>query len=286
MDTNCLAGSIEDTIIRSRQIMQESKAVTMKYLQRKNMLEENFLYSDLKPERDLSSISNSEIIRRISEIDLRNQQETPMQTSEETQKIQELQNDINDLNEKIKTQAMRIQYLENTLSEVNTEKKNLLNELKALKKENKIETNAISKKYEDYDLDKRKWDKNPDEVAIIEDRIRELEGKYKRQVVENHELMEDIKKLQNGECFNDDKARINELEEILIESMEKYHKLKERLEKTESLMSLENTNFSPKSSVSKKLKGNSLKTTVCKSKKKGLTKSKTGSSKGTLTRLN
>ncbi|OMJ76523.1 hypothetical protein SteCoe_24100 [Stentor coeruleus] len=282
MDTNCLAGSIEDTIMRSRQIMQESKAVTMKYLQRKNILEGNFLYNDLKPERDLSSISNSDIIRHISEIDLKNQKETLMQTLEEAQKIQELQNNINDLNQKIKTQAMRIQYLENTLSEVNLEKKNLINELKALKKENNIEASIISQKYEDNDMNKRKLDKESDDIFIIEDKIRMLEEKYKRQVIENHELMEDIKKLQNGECFNDDNAKINELEEILIESMEKYQKLKERLEKTESLMLLENANFSPKSSVSRKVKGNLLKTTMCKNKRKSLVKSKMGSSKGLL----
>ncbi|OMJ94110.1 hypothetical protein SteCoe_2740 [Stentor coeruleus] len=285
MDNNYLANSIEDTIMRSRQIMQESKAVTMKYLQRKNMLEENFFFNDLKPERDLSSISNSEIIRRISEIDLRNQQETPIQTSEETQKIQELQNNINDLNQQIKTQAMRIQYLENTLSEVDKEKKNLLNELKDLKKEHEIEVSRISQKYEDNDLDKKRLVKDSDEIIVIEDKIRMLEEKYKKKVIENHELMEDIKKLQNGECFNDDNVKINELEEILIGSIEKHQKLKERLEKTESLMSMENMNFSSKFSVSKKVKGNSLKTTMCKSKRKSLVKSKMGS-KGTLAKLN
>ncbi|OMJ68737.1 hypothetical protein SteCoe_33734 [Stentor coeruleus] len=286
MESNFSVGSIEDTIQRTRQIMQESKAITIKNLQRKNMLEERFMFDDLKPEKDSSSINNSEIVRRISEIEIRNQQETPMRTLEDAQKIEELQNEIKELTLKVKNQAMRIQYLETNLSDVNIEKMHLLSELKTLKREHEIEISRISQKYEDSELERRsKRLKEADEFSQIEERIKVLEEKYKQQVLANHELIEDIKKLQNSEGMSNTNSRISELEDLLIESMRKYKILKDRLDKTENLLALDHSHLSPKPSVSKKCKGTSPKTSTCRPKKKHLNKNKSASIKSPIARL-
>ena len=239
MDSQSLATNISDTILRTRQIMQESKAITIKNQQRKNMLEEKFSFNDLKLGKDLGS---DDIIRRISELELRPNQDSPIKPFEDSQKIDSLQSEIFELNKKVKSQALKIESLENKLNEINLENFSLVQELDSLKRKN-------DKKSEErvfFDMTEKR---------NVEQRIALLEDKYKGQVEENHKLIEEIQKLQGqGSVLNSGK-KITELENLLMSSLRKYKGLKERLEKTENLITLEKSSFSsPKSSSSKKLK--------------------------------
>ena len=130
MDPLDLANNIESTIIRTRQIMQESKAITIKNQQRKNMLEEKFSFNDLKIEREPDYLEQSDKVRRVSEIEIRTTQDSPCKSSEEMLKIEELQSEIFELNKKVKNQAVKIHLLEGKLNDVNLEKMKLLQELK------------------------------------------------------------------------------------------------------------------------------------------------------------
>lgn len=250
MDSQSLASNISDTILRTRQIMQESKAITIKNQQRKNMLEEKFSFNDLKLGKDLQS---DDIIRRISELELRSNQDSPLKPFEDSQKIETLQSEIFELNKKVKSQALKIESLETKLNEINLEKFSLVQELNSLKNNKKSEEKVI------FDLSEKR---------NVEETIALLEDKYKVQVEENHKLIEEIQKLQGqGGVLNSSK-KITELENLLMSSLRKYKGLKERLEKTENLITLEKSSFfSPKSTSSKKLKVGSPKLGVKKSMK-------------------
>ena len=248
MEINSLANNIEDAIFRSKQIMQESKTITLKNSQRKTMLEQKFSLDDLKPEKE-SPINESQIIRKISDLDFCQIQE--IRKPEENSLIQELQNEILLLNQKIKNQALRIQVLESNLAEVNLEKMQAYQELKLVRKEHQRELNQIIMQHEKAEDKKQVNELNG--TPKIEERIALLEEKYKLQVVANHELIENIKKLQNGEMQPSQNEKINELEEKLLENTKKYKTLKERLEKTESLLLIEKCDyFSPQPCTGKK----------------------------------
>ena len=235
MEINSLANNIEDAIFRSKQIMQESKAITLKNSQRKTMLEQKFSLEDLKPEKE-SPINESQIIRKISDLDFCQIQE--IRKPEENSLIQELQNEILLLNQKIKNQALRIQVLESNLAEVNLEKMQAYQELKLVRKEHQRELNQIIMQHEKAEDKKQVNELNG--TPKIEERIALLEEKYKLQVVANHELIENIKKLQNGEMQPSQNEK-------------KYKTLKERLEKTESLLLIEKCDyFSPQPCTGKK----------------------------------
>jgi hypothetical protein len=92
-------------------------------------------------------------------------------------------------------------------------------------------------------------------MQSIEERIAFLEDKYKEQVLANHELTEEIQKMQKHEKVQSPSRKITELEDLLLTSIKKYKGLKDRLEKTENLIALEKSTFlSPKSATNKKSK--------------------------------
>ena len=275
MDPLDLANNIESTIIRTRQIMQESKAITIKNQQRKNMLEEKFSFNDLKIDRETGNSEPSERVRRVSEIEIRTTQDSPCKSAEEIFKIEELQSEIFELNKKVKNQATKIDLLEEKLNEVNLEKMKLLQELKVIKKEHESEMNRMNLKL-------RENERAAGDGQSIEERIRFLEEKYKEQVMANHELTEEIQKMQKSEKVQSPNRKITELEDLLLNSMKKYKGLKDRLEKTENLIALEKSSYlTPKSATSKKLKLTSPK----HSGKKPFSKNKLSSYKSTTNKL-
>ena len=279
--------NIEDALSRTRKIMEESKAITMKNIQRKNMLEEKFKFNNIKQENDFSSLNNSDIIRRVSEIDIRHHQETPNKILEDSLKIEELQNQIIFLNEKLVDQSLRIKLLENNLVEINLEKLQLLTKVKMMKKENQKESYKIAKRYDlkqekkNYIKQGKKIDKgnNNGDLTEIEHRISILEEKYKLQVIANQELIDNFKNLQNDESRVIQNDKVNELEDMLIENMVKYKELKDRLDKTESIIALDKTYYSPDISISKKTDALSPKYSARKNKSTKLLKNKSASSK-------
>lgn len=212
--------------------MQESKAITIKNQQRKNMLEEKFSFNDLKLEKDFQP---DEIIRRVSELEIPPIKDLPQRPFEDSQKIEAMQTEIFELNKKVKIQASKIESLEKKLNEINSEKILLVQELNALKNDTKVEN------FEE---------KNNDE-GKVEEKILVLEEKYREQVLENHKLIEEIRVLQGQGGLNSSK-KILDLENLLMSSLKKYKGLKNRLEKTENLITVEKSVFSsPKSGVKK-----------------------------------
>ncbi|OMJ71143.1 hypothetical protein SteCoe_30732 [Stentor coeruleus] len=281
MEPTSLASSIENTIMRTMQVMQESNAVTKKYLRHKNFLEVNLLQSNSNQKIDLATLNDSETIRSISQIDLRNAQETPYPSQNESYKFQELQNLIQELNKNIKNQAFRISQLENQLSEVNTEKISLLQELRDAKRQYDIEISTINSKYEDLDMQKNYKKPKPLENELLpEEKIQLLEEKYKQQVLANHGLIKDIKKLKSEEGLSKTDSKVNLLENMLHDNLKKHKSLKIRLAKTENLLSSDNSRTSPKLTP-KKSKIRSPKPEMCQIKKKILVKSKSSTKTAT-----
>lgn len=274
MEPTSLASSIENTIMRTMQVMQESNAVTKKYLRHKNLLEEHLLQTSFSPKIDLATLNDSETIRNISQIDLRNPQETPYPSQNESYKIQELQNLIQELNQNIKNQALRITQLESQLSEVNTEKIALLQELRDAKSQYEIEISSKNSKYDDLDMQKSYKKPKPLVNEILaEERIQVLESKYKQQVLANYGLINDIKNLKSEEGMSKTDSKVDLLENMLHDNLKKHKSLKIRLAKTETLLSLDNTRTSPKL-VNKKPKIRSPRPEMSKIKKKILVKNK------------
>ena len=116
----------------------------------------------------------------------------------------------------------------------------------------------------------------------IEDRIRFLEERYKEQVMANHELTEEIQKIQKYDKVESPNRKITELEDLLLNSMKKYKGLRNRLEKTENLIAIEKSSFlTPKSATSKKSKLTSPR----HSGKKPFSKNKLSSYKSTTNKL-
>lgn len=237
MDSQSLVNNISDTIQRTRQIMQESKAITIKNQQRKNMLEEKFSFNDLKIEKDFQT---DDIIRRISELEIPSIKDSPQRFIEDSQKIEAMQTEICELNKKVKIQASKIESLEKKLNEINSEKILLVQELNALKNDAKLENSEAKNEEKKVDAEK------------VEEKISILEEKYKEQVLENHKLIEEIRVIQGQSGLNSSK-KIMDLENLLMSSLKKYKGLKNRLEKTENLITLEKSTFSsPKNSTLKK----------------------------------
>lgn len=244
-----LANNIEDALSRTRKIMEESKAITLKNLNRKNMLEEKFDFEDLKPEKEYSP-NNSDIVRRISEIELSNDADTSDRLCEDSIKFKELKFEVNLLTRQNKDQALRVKFLEQSLTDANFKNSQLLQELKVLKKKHLEEIEKIE---EEQECGKCKKSGNSNEISEMKQRISLLEDKYKQQVLANHELIENIKTIQNDESKISQSEKINELEDILVESLKKYKNLKERLDKTESLLEIDRTYYvSPETTLSKR----------------------------------
>ena len=236
-----LSSNIEAALFRTRQVMEESKAITMKNYQRKNMLKEKLQHDNMKPEKEESSLNNSDIIRRVSEIDIRNHLES-LAGSDDSAMFSELKNEIQALRRKITDQSLHIKFLETKLAEVSSEKVKLVKELKAAKKCHESEIQEFSERQEE-NKTYIHYRNSSDSLEICEmkQRISILEDKYKQQIMSNHDLIENIKRLQNNDHKEIQCDKINELEGILIESMKKYKNLKERLEKTESILEIDRT---------------------------------------------
>ncbi|OMJ79223.1 hypothetical protein SteCoe_20827 [Stentor coeruleus] len=280
MEPTSLANSIENTIIRTMQVMQESNEVTKKYLRHKNLLEEHLLQTSFSPKIDLDTLNDSETVRNISQIDLRNPQ-TPHPSQNENYKLQELQNLIQELNLNIKNQALRITQLENQLSQANTEKIALLQELQDSKKQYQKEKSIINSEYDE--LDKQQNYKKPKKLEnefLTEERIQILEEKYKQQVLANHGLIKDIKKLKTQESLSKVDSKVNLLENMLHKNLKKHKSLKIRLAKTETFLSLDNSRTSPKLTP-RKLKICSPKPEMRRIKKKFLVKNKSSTKTAT-----
>ena len=219
------------------------------------MLDEKFKFDDATPEKDSSILNSSEIIRRISEIELRNSQETNTKSSVESLKVDELQSQIAFLNQKLSEQSIRIKFLENKLEAGNIEKLKLLQEIKIIKQEHQLEILQYAKKYERPEQEKQQRNSNDlDDLSNIKYRISILEEKCKLQKTSNEELIENFKNIQDNYSKLNQTEKIEKLEEILIKNVVKYKELKERLDKTESLIALDRTYHSPDISMSKKIK--------------------------------
>jgi hypothetical protein len=275
-----LVSNIENAIIRSKQVMEESKAITRKTLQRKNMLQENFSHDE--PEKN-HSLNNSSVIQRVSELDIRTHPDFLEKPLENLLKIEELQNQVNFLTQKVSSQDLTIRILQDKIIENNLEKAQLINQLKVVRKEYQAEIDQVVDRYNKDKNYKDSYD--PQETKRIEERITSLEEKYRLQVSDNQNLLETIKKLQNGEIRTEQTQKISELEDILIDSMRKYKVLKERLEKTECLISLDKTcRYNSDSSNSKYSKPLSPKYSTGSSIKKNPRKSLNQDSKPKITK--
>ena len=120
--------NIDEAIMKSRKVMEESKALTVKNKEKKSGLEEKFkniltIQSEFSPD-----------IRRHSEIpkysiDI---SETPKSINHNF-RVDELQNEIMNLNNKISSQSTNIKLLELVVSETKTEKHHLIEEMNEMK---------------------------------------------------------------------------------------------------------------------------------------------------------
>ena len=235
------SSNIENTLIRTRQVMEESKAITMKNYQRKNMLKEKLQQDDLKPEKEESSLNNSDIIRRISEIEIKSHLENPTDNDDST-KLSKLKSEINSLKSKVTDQNMQIKFLETRLADATSEKIKLVKDLKDLNKYHEMEMQEISERYEQNKTkNHHRNSRDSFDISEMKQRISILEDKYKQQILSNHDLIENIKHLQSSEIKGVSCDKIHELEGILNTSLKNYKKLKQRLEKTESILELDRT---------------------------------------------
>ena len=214
---------IDEAILKSRKIMEESKALTEKNNQKKNILEEKFkgffaMQCSSPPEYK----KDSEMSKHSSEIF-----DTPKAANQQL-KICEMQSEIMHLNNKLASQTANLQLLEVALSESKAEKFKLFEEITNLKDRHKQELAYITEIYEQK-LRNTHQKIIPKELVNIETRVRDLEDKLINQVNYNSELQERIKVNDTNKELNAHKKKIFEIEDEVLRQKEMYKHMEDKL---------------------------------------------------------
>ena len=159
---------IDEAILKSRKVMEESKALTLKNNQKKSELEGKY-----------KNIVKTETIKEEKNESLRalDLPCTP-KTLGQTLKIEELQSEIRNLNNIISSQATNLKLLDSALSDCKTENLRLLEEINLLNQKHRQEISFLTIKYEQK-IKNLEPKVIPKELAGIETRIRELEERFK-----------------------------------------------------------------------------------------------------------
>lgn len=219
---------IDEAILRSRKVMEESKALTFKNSQKKSALEEK-LKSMLSAQEELSP-------------EHRRHQETPKIFNEYTEtpkpsssnlQVEELSAEIRMLNNKISTQNTTIRMLELNLGETKTENQRLVDEIQQLKLRHKQEIQYLTEMYEDK-LKNPQF--APKELMNIESRLNELEDKFTKQVDCNVELLGKINDLNRTQELNTRKTKLLDAEIELENNRERYQDLHDKLQKAKNMI--------------------------------------------------
>lgn len=235
---------IDEAILRSRKVMEESKALTLKNNKKKSSLEEKFknvlgdqieLYED-------SSIP-IEVTRNSLE---------PSRTPKilnQSLIIEELQNEIRTLNNKLSSQSANLRLSEINLEQMKSENYKLHEEINKIKVGHRHEINYLTEIYEQ----KLKNSANrffPNEMIGIESRIRDLEDKFQKQLECNFELIQKINEMNKN---NDhlQKTKTMDFDKNTLTNREKYETIEYKLDNLDSPKS--NYHKKPKKAKCKKI---------------------------------
>lgn len=225
---------IDEAIARSRKVMEESKALTLKNSQKKLALEEKFK-SVLSGQNDLPS-------------DIRKDSSTPKKSLDlqiaypddlGILKNEDLANEVKILNNKIASQSTTIKVLEMNLAECKNDNFHMVEEMQHMKQRHRQEIQYLTDMYED--KLKTLVSGNKD-VTTIETRLKELEEKFKRQVEYNYELVDKINDLSKNQDNLLSTRKLAEIEKEFEENRERCLDLQDRIEKAHVMIRNESSN--------------------------------------------
>lgn len=193
---------IDEAILKSRKIMEESKALTQKNNEKKLNFDEKskqfFRFLTSSPYDARKGFDTS----RSSDIS-----ETP-KVANQHYRIEDMQTEIYNLNNKISVQATNLKVLESALVETRAEKYKLIEEINAVKQKHRQEIEHLTEVYEGK-IRNIQPKIVPKELVTIESRVRDLEEKFKGQAGCNCELLQKIngigkqKSIRRGSTLGD-----------------------------------------------------------------------------------
>jgi FtsZ-binding cell division protein ZapB len=255
--------NIEETILRSRRVMEESNALTVKHNEKKAALEEKLkslgsLPTDPSPLRKIGSFTPQSLIT-VSE--------TP-KIGTSNRQLEEALAEVRNLHSKIASQVTNIRLLEMNLAETKQENHRLTEEIRQLKQKHRQEVQHITEMYEN----KLKYAGGGDQgLSLVEYKIQDLEDKWKKQAHFTSELMgkiEELDKVQLKQRQTIQKIEYQELlgdrnEEIFHEFSPTVVEIKHKRKKSQRKLEVD---------PSKKKKTTAKKTAEEKGKKKNMKK--------------
>ncbi|OMJ65748.1 hypothetical protein SteCoe_37684 [Stentor coeruleus] len=214
---------IDEAIARSRKVMEESKALTLKNSQKKLALEEKFK-SVLSGQNDLPSDVRKDSSTPKKSLDLQNVYSVDLGIL----KNEDLANEVKILNNKIASQNSTIKVLEMNLAECKNDNFHMIEELQQMKQRHRQEIQYLTDMYEEK---LRNLVSGNKDVTTIETRLKELEEKFKRQVEYNYELVDKINDLSKNQDNLLSTRRLAEIEKEFEENRERCADLQDRIEK-------------------------------------------------------
>lgn len=226
---------IDEAIQRSRKVMEESKALTYKNSQKKSLIEEK-LKSVLSLQTEHSSENLKQFEMPRSYLDIA---ETPKSNVIAVGK-DECQSEVKGLNNKISSLLTQIRLLEMNVSELKQENLLLVEENRQNKMRHKQEIEYLTEMYEEKLKGRHSGNKD---LIGMENRLRELEENFTKQVRYNCELEEKINAIgkQTQTIKNDN--RILQIEKEYTNNQESISEFQNKLENAKKLLKTTSPKF-------------------------------------------
>ena len=227
---------IDEAIQRSRKVMEESKALTYKNSQKKSIIEGKLRsVLSLQTEGSDGHFRVSDTPKLYLE-----SAETPKSNLRLGENKDDLQQELRNLNSKISAQSTQIRLLEMNVSELKQENTQLVEENRQVKLRHKQEIEYLTEMYEEKLKGSHTGTKD---FLRMEERLRELEENFTRQIRYNCDLEEKISKIVRTNRVEAQSNKILEIEKEYLNNQESISEFENKLDSAKRLLKTSTPKF-------------------------------------------